>query len=134
MSAFLDKAEAIKTRLEAISALSSVTVLIDNQKEIASDFRKAMAKTKGAAVIIFFDGYETYEDDVAESEVVSNFVVTIWTKPILRDGETPAYDLVSEVHRSLHGWQSEQLCRNKAAVTSGRVIPNQQFLIHQINL
>ena len=135
MSAFLDKSDAIKGRLEAIPALDSVGVLVDHQKDIASEFKKAMAKVKGGVVVIFFDSYQTIEPDVAASQVESEFAVTVWTKPILRRDETPADDIVSDIHKSLHGWEHEEgNCRNKAIVARGRVIPNQQFLIHELRI
>ena len=44
MSAFLEKSNAIKARLEAIPALADVSVLVDHQKDIKSEFKKEMAK------------------------------------------------------------------------------------------
>lgn len=132
MSAFLDKADAIATRLKAVPELASVEVIVDRQKDIAAEFSKAMGKTKGGVIIILFDGYQTWEEEVADSLVVSSFSITVWTKPVLRSSDPPADDLVQSVHTSLHGWQHDEFCRHKAVVRRGRIIPNQRFLIHEL--
>jgi hypothetical protein len=134
MSAFLDKSNAIKARLEAIPTLTDVSVLVDHQKDIKSEFAKAVAKIKGGVVVIFFDNYTTYEEDVADSLVVSEFVLLVWTKPIIREGEAAADDIVSAVHQSIHGWKHDNFCRHKAVVTRGRVIPNPKFLVHELRV
>lgn len=135
MSAFLDMSNLIKDRLAAVPALADVEVIVDHQKDITSEFKKAMAKVKGTAVTIFFDSYTTAEEEVAKSRVVSQFVLLIWTKPIVRPEDTPADDLVSGIHKSLQGWVPEgNSCRDKASVLRGRVVPNKQFLIHELRL
>ena len=134
MSAFLTKAEALRDSIAALPELAGTDVLVDHQKDMVSEFKRAMAKTKGSSVVIFFSGYDTHEEDVAESEVISNYVVTVWTKPVLRQGETPADDMVSAIHKALHGKADPDNCRNRIAVTGGKVIPNTQFLIHELRL
>lgn len=71
------------------------SVLVDHQKDIKSEFKLAMAKIKGGVVVIFFDNYTTAEEGVARSLVESEFVIVVWTKPIIRTGETAADDIVS---------------------------------------
>ena len=134
MSAFLDKANAIRARLEAIPELSSIDVLVDHQKDIRSEFKLAMARIKGGVVVIFFDSYTTLEEGVERSLVESEFILQVWTKPIIRKGETAADDIVSEVHKSLQGWQHDEFCRHKAAVVRGRVVPNPKFLVHELRV
>ena len=134
MSAFLEKSNALKARLGAIPALSSIDVLVDHQKDIKSEFTKAVAKIKGGVVVIFFENYQTLEAEVENSQVESEFVLLVWTKPIIRTGEIPADDIVSEVHKSLHGWKHDEFCRNHAVVVRGRVIPNPKFLIHELRV
>lgn len=135
MSAFLDMSNLIKTNLEGVAALSDVTILVDHQKDIASEFNKAIAKIKGGVVTIFFDSYAPAEEEVANSRVISNFVLLVWTKPILRDGATAADDLVSEIHKALQGWVPEgNSCRDKATIVRGRIVPNTRFLIHELRL
>lgn len=134
MSAFLDKADEIAARLKSVLELESVEIIVDRQKDIAAEFSKAMGKAKGGVIIILFDGYRPNEEDVAESVLVSSYSITIWTKPVLRGGQPPADDLVESVHRALHGWQHDFYCQNNAIVRRGRIIPNQRFLIHELQL
>lgn len=134
MSAFLTKAEEIADRLRAVTELESVEIIVDRQKDIAAEFAKAMGKAKGGVIIIFFDGYRPNEEDVAESLLVSSYSITVWTKPVLRTGQAAADDLVEAVHRSLHGWQHDFYCQNNAIVRSGRIIPDQRFLIHELQI
>lgn len=135
MSAFLDKSNAIKARLESVTALADVDILVDHQKDIRSEFNKAISKIKGGVVTIFFDSYSTDEENVADSRVISDFILLVWTKPIIRDGDLPSDDIVSEIHKSLHGWNSDpESCRNKVIVSRGRVVPNPKFLIHEIRI
>lgn len=132
MSAFLDKADEIKTRLETVEALEGIDILVDRQKDIKGDFAKAIAKKKGAAIIIFFQGYETHEEKVQESHVTSDFVITIWSKPILQKDQVSAGDILSEVHQSLHAWQHSSSCRDLADVSRGRLVPNKSYLIYEV--
>ena len=134
MSTFLDKADQIAAHLQAVPGLPSVEILVDRQKDIPSEFNKAMAKAKGGVVIIFFSGYRPNEEEVAESTLISTFSVTIWTKPVLRGGQATADDLVESVHRALHGWKHDFYCQHNAIVKRGRIIPNDRFLIHELQI
>ena len=134
MSAFLDKADQIADHLKTIPALSSVEILVDRQKDMPSEFAKAMGKAKGGVVIIFFSGYTPNDEEVAESVLISSFSVTIWTKPILRSSQPKADDLVEAVHRALHGWKHDFYCQHNAIVRRGRIVPNDRFLIHELEL
>ncbi|MGD1979768.1 MAG: hypothetical protein PVJ98_10265 [Akkermansiaceae bacterium] len=135
MSVFLDKADQIAARLKVDPGLSSVVVLVDRQKDMAAEFPKAMGKAKGGVVIILFDGYRPDSGDYpqADDALVSNFSITVWTKPVLRRGQPPADDLVEAIHTSLHGWKQED-CRFRAVVRRGRIINNPRFLIHELQL
>lgn len=133
MSAFLDKADAIKARLEAITELSGIDVLVDRQKDLRSEFTRSMAKAKGAAIIIFFSGYDSHEPGVTGSEVTSEYSVWIWSKPVLKDGSITADEILSNVHTSLNGWISDDTaCRNKTEVSQGRLVSNNSFLIYEV--
>ena len=134
MSAFLDKADEIKTLLDGVSALSSVEVIVDKQKDIAAEFAKAIQKAKGGVIIILFDGYEPNDLDVNDSTLISSFSITIWTQPILRGTNPKNTDLVEATHKALHDWQHDAFCQNNAQVLLGRLIPNPKFLIHELTL
>lgn len=134
MSTFLDKADEIADRLRAVTRLESVEIIVDRQKDIAAEFAKAMGKAKGGVIIILFDGYRPNDEDVAESVLISSYSITIWTKPILRGDQAPADDIVEETHRALHGWKHDFYCQHNAIVRSGRIIPDQRFLIHELQL
>lgn len=135
MSAFLDKADEIATRLQAVPELSSVGIIVDRQKDIAAEFTKTMGKVKGGVIIILFEGFQPDSGDYPQSDdpIISSFSVTTWTKPILRRGQPPADDLVEAVHKSLHGWKQDD-CRLRSVVKRGRIINNPRYLIHQIQV
>ena len=135
MSVFLDKADQIAARLQADPGLSSVAVLVDRQKDIASEFKKRIEKVKGGVVIILFDGYRPDSGEFAQSDdvLISSFSITVWAKPVLRKDQPPADDLVEAVHTSLHGWKQDD-CRFRAVVNRGRLINNPRFLIHELQV
>jgi hypothetical protein len=135
MSVFLDKADQIATRLQAVPELSSVGIIVDRQKDIAAEFTKTMGKVNGGVIIILFEGFQPDSGDYPQSDdtLISSFSVTIWTKPILRRGQPPADDLVEAVHTSLHGWKQDE-CRFRSVVKRGRIINNPRYLIHQLQV
>ena len=135
MSSFLDRAEEIKTRLEALDELCEVGVLVFRQKDIRSEFERAIATLKGGAVIIEFTGFTPFEEDVPGSQVVSDFKITLIAKPILHPSATHTTSQILEaIYLSLHGWAPTEYCRAKANVGTVRLIPDERFLIYDTPL
>lgn len=82
-----------------------VEIIVDRQKDLAAEFSKAMGKAKGGVIIILFDGSRASEEGGADSLVVSNFSITIGTKPVLRSNDPPADDVARAGQKRVHGWK-----------------------------
>lgn len=134
MSKFLDKSEAIKARLDELPELVNVDVLVDRRKNVQSDFNTAMAKVKGVAVLIFWDGGKNINEDGKKVRLRSSYIITVITKPVLRGKQLTADNIIQSISKSLHGWETDpKHCRaRRMVVESIRPVANQKFSIHAI--
>lgn len=108
MSAFYDTADAIAARLEADALLAGVSVVVDRQRDIASELRKAIGKQTGHGILIVtWTGGTNYDDQKSEPRIAATFTVTGFFKPVIRSGDTAADDLIEAVCKSLHDWRPE---------------------------
>jgi hypothetical protein len=108
MSKFYSTADAIAARLEADDALAGVAVVVDRQRDLDAELKKAvgMQKGKGLLVVTWIGG--TNFDEMKETPHVSaNFTVTGFFKPVLRANDTPADDIIEAVCKSLHDWKQD---------------------------
>lgn len=130
MSAFLDQAEQLKTLLDAEPSLAGASVIVDRQKDVQSDFSRAMAKVGGAAILILFTGTRNGSKRPTTPDLTSTFEVAVWTKPVLRDGEPTGDELAESVIKSLHNAPSDEHCTRRLRFDSLRLLSNKSFLIY----
>lgn len=133
MSKFLDKSDAIKDRLELLPELDGVDVLVNRRKDVDSDFKTAMARTKGAAVIIFWEGGRNINSKATAIRLEATYIISVIAKPVLRGGESSADLMIQAICKSLNGWnESETHCNRQMRVDSIRPIADPRFSIHAI--
>ena len=134
MSKFLDKSDAIKARLDTLPELANVDVLVDRRKNVDSDFKKAMGKVKGAAVLIFWDGGRNINESGKLVRFRSSYVITVITKPILRGEQLPADTIIQAISKSLHGWGTDpNHCKARSMIVeSVRPVAHPTFSMHAI--
>lgn len=136
MSKFYDTADAIATHLGTIEALDDVPIVVDRQKDIASELRKAVAKQSGCLAVITWTG-SVNDDNAADGPALANtYTVTLFSKPIIRAGETTADDLIEAIAEALHDHRIgvHDHFADRLVVTGIDPIPADELLIYQIKL
>lgn len=108
MSAFYAAADAIAARLGADALLAGVPVVVDRQRDIASELRKAIGKQTGQGILIVtWTGGTNYDEQKSDPRIAATFTVTGFFKPVIRAGYTAADDIIEAVCKSLHDWLPE---------------------------
>lgn len=136
MSKIIDTAEALKAHLETIIAQDELFIVVDKQKDISAEVQKNLAKVKGGAASIEYVSMINTAGVGDDLNMKASYVISLVTKPILRTGNTPTADLLERIVRAVNGWQvdTSRPCSNSALVKSVNLVPNPQFLIHQIKI
>jgi hypothetical protein len=130
-------AEAMAERLNAEIYLQDVVAVVSRQKDLASTLQAKVLKAGGAAIVIQFEGFSNPSaNSPVHPTVTRRYTATIYTKPIMREGETPADDIVEFVASKLHDWEITADTADAAEVrmTGGDVIPDRNYLIYQLDL
>lgn len=132
MSAAMNLATAIQTRLQSLALLSGVDVLIDRQKDIESEVDTAVAKVEGICVTIFYSGGGIEGDTSLVTRPV--FEIRLYTQPILMaDGAAPADDVLEAMLAALHLWHPDARAPHDEKfkiITDPDVIPDRQYLVY----
>lgn len=130
MSAYLSYADAVKSRLESVPELASASVVVQRNLDVKTELDRALAKTKGALIVISWQGAELNERNLTTD---ARYEVEVITKPILRKDEVPTAALVENVITALHKWHGDQHCI--MALTAETVTLNEdpKFLSYSIS-
>lgn len=134
MSKFFDIADQMAAALVASPALSSVSIVVDRQKDLGSEIRKITGKIAGC-IIIAWDG-GNLADQEGPLVFDCRYVTDIWTKPIIRQGQATVDDMLQSVVQTLNGWNPVEgaHCDYDARVSSVEPFQNESYLIHRINI
>lgn len=136
MSAWLDMAEEIKTRLESLVALDGVDVVVDRQLSIDSKVKVAVGKAKGACVSILWARSGLDLADAMASE--PSYTIRGYFKPAIRDGDTAAAkadDVMEAIVGALTGWHpSDRAHANERLQPAGDIdlVPDKSYLIYEV--
>ena len=137
MSKSLQIADAMAARLNAHLTLGNVSTVVDRQKDIASEINKRVLKAGGAVIVILFEGFTNASGAVSgQTSVTRRYTVSIYSKPVLRDGETPADDIVELVAKILHNWDIDETTTQAAeiTVTGCDMLPDRNYLIYTLDV
>lgn len=110
MSPFLTRAEEIAARFRSLAIMGTgadaVTVIVDRQKNILSEITSAVAKkAKGVAVTVLWVGGKAVDGNPLVMDAL--YEVSVYAKPIMREGEEPADELVAALVPAIHQWQAD---------------------------
>lgn len=141
MSVFLDLADAIVARLNADAVISAagVEAMAERQQDLQSKLKAVLDRLNGS-IVVTFGGFDNADPEMQPPRLRSSYTVSIVTKPILRDDETPAHDLLEAALKSLHGWEplsAELRCYDRLEVSTGRLLQDpdlRKYLIHQFQV
>lgn len=138
MSAFYDRADEIAARIETLFGAGEIAVIVDRQKDIASEFNKMIGRMKGGVAIVEWRGAPNVNEDLDELRMTSRFSVTVICKPVIRKahGQKTADDIAETIAGSLHQWNPEagSHCMNEMRVTGIDPFNHAKFLIYVINV
>ena len=134
MSRMLDIADAIKTRLEAVTALAGIDVVVDRQKDIAVLIAKSVGRAKGSCITILWDGFGVPDANTSGPQVTSRYTIRTWSRPVINN-ETPADELVEEISKALHHWIPVGLhAFGEMTVSGGDFVPDAKWLIYEVDV
>lgn len=138
MSKSLDISELIRTRLLTAPVagelptpldITGLDVIVDRQKDILSDVTKAVAKAKGTAIVILFEGFKTDDADAGQPRLTNTYNVCVWSKPVIAGQNLPADDVLESVILRLWQWVPVGAhFHQEATVTNGGLVPDRKFL------
>lgn len=135
-SKWLDLSDAIATRLGDVAALAGVDIIVDRQKDLATEVNKAVAKAKGAAIVILWAGSENEDEAAGGPRLACDYEITVVCRPVIRGEATPADELVEAVCKSLHHWLPEAGgidSYQRMIVRRVGLFPDTRLLVHQID-
>lgn len=138
MSQALDISELIRTRLLTAPVagelptpldITGLEVIVDRQKDILSEVTKAVAKAKGTAIVILYEGFKVDDEDAGQPRLTGTYNVCVWSKPIIAGGNLPADEVLESVILRLWQWIPQgSHCNEEALVTNGGLVPDRKFL------
>lgn len=102
MSKLNDVAEELKTKLEAHAGLAGIPWHVDRQENIEGHVKKAWRKAKNGVVGTIIWAGNTKEPE-ATLRFDAQFVVELWGRSILQDGDNALDDYNEEIVKALDG-------------------------------
>lgn len=129
----LETADLIESRLESVSALDGVEIIVNRQKNLNNVIAQAVAKTAGAAIII--DAVRGEVIERGKLDMTNSYAISLWANPVLRSStSTPASELLISILGALHGWQPAPRTHplRKITITGWQITPDENFLIYTV--
>lgn len=137
MSKSLQIADAMAARLNAHMNLGNVLAVVDRQKDIAAEINKRVLKAGGAVIVILFEGFTNASGAVSgQTSVTRRYTVSVYSKPVLREGELTADDIVEATANILHNWDIDEPTTAAAEiiVTGCDMLPDRNYLIYALDV
>lgn len=101
----LAPADALAARLSSVPKLAGVPVIVDRQKDIDAEIAKAVAKAKGAAIIISLEGWDSAPGDSGSALLPLVHSVSIWATPVMKALSVPQSVALGAMVRAIHAWR-----------------------------
>lgn len=134
MSQFYDTAEAIAAHLATVPALAAVPVVVNRQKELEPELRKALGKQAGCLAVVSWAGAPNEDLTADGPRFKCSYTVHLFSRPILRAGQTPADDLVEAAAAALHDHRLSGSFYDRLLVTGISPEPHDELLIYVLTL
>ena len=140
MSAALDMADLIRTRiltaptggeLATTLNLTGLDVIIDRQVAILSKIDVAVAKAKGTAVVIFWEGFQVPDANTRKPRLAQRYNIRVYSKQIIGGAAYPADDVLESIIQRLWHWVPVGVhAFGEITVENGDMIPDKSYLIY----
>lgn len=136
MSRSLTKADAIAAHLATLPALSGMDISVHREQDLLSQVNTAFEKAAGTGcVIVKWLGGKNPDRKSGQLRLGGRYSVSLWTKPVIADDETPADDLIEAMGGHLHGWVDTRqgVPVMRLEVDDIAIVPaDVGFLVHEI--
>jgi hypothetical protein len=107
MSAPMDRADAMKTMLSAVTALSGVGIFVARQDNVAAEVAASLNRGKGVGIIITWMGGRNPEPDLDELRITGSYIIEVWAKEVIRTGATTIDNVLQAAATAIHGWKPD---------------------------
>lgn len=144
MSAFINNAEAIRTRLitapavgepETAVDLTDIEVIVDRQKDVPNRVALAIGKSQGVVISILFSGFVNAEPNAARPRLGNAYSITVWSRPVLEEGDLPADDVVEAAIVRLWQWVPEHYhVFGECVIRDGGIVPDPKWLKYEFEV
>lgn len=134
MSKFYDTADAIAAHLKTVVSLAKLPIVVDRQKDILSELKSAIAKQSGCLILVTWAGAPNDDQSADGPRFASRYTVTLFSKPVIRHGETAADDIVEAIATALHDYRPNGNFHDRVVVTGIDPVPDEELLIYRVNL
>lgn len=134
MSKFYDTAELIASHLKTVQEIKALPIVVDRQKDIASELRNAIAKQSGCLILVTWTGAANDDQSADGPHFLSRYTVTLFSKPVIRNGETAADDVMEAIATALHDYRPTGNFHDRLVVTGIDPVPDDELLIYRLNL
>lgn len=145
MSKALDIAELIRTRLITAPAVGELetpvdltelpeeSVIVDRQKDINTMTSVAVAKAKGTAIVILWDGQAVADENAKRPRVELSYNISVHSKPVIAAGDFPADDVMESIINRLWHWVPQGRHQQyEVKIRPGGLVPHKSFLIYDL--
>jgi len=136
MSKFYYRADQIAQHLATVEGLADTRIVVDRQMDIVAELRKVVGKQIGNLILVSWTGGQNTDETADGPRIESGFNVTLFSKPVIRQGETAADDIVETIATALHDWRPADVpaFQNRLVVTAIAPVAAGDLLAYQIKL
>lgn len=136
MSKFYDQADAIAASLATVALLRDSRIVVDRQHDILAELNKVIGRQTGNLILISWAGGPNKDESGDGPRIESAFTVTLFSKPVIRRGETPADDIAEAIAHHLHDWRPTAATNYLERLVVTGIYPTDvpDLLAHQIRL
>lgn len=104
MSVFYDRAAELGLVVESALAGDDVAVLVERGRGVSEEFDRAVARVRGAVVLVSWQGASDVDEDIDEPRLGNVFQFVVACHPSLKEGDVRPDDVVEKLCRALNGW------------------------------
>lgn len=144
MSKFFTHAESIRTRLltapvdgeiQPAVDITGLEVIVDRQKDVPNRVAATMAKSQGVVISILWSGFVTLDPLATRPRLGNAYSVTIWSRPVLEEGDLPADDVVEAAVVRLWNWVPTDFhAFGECQVRDGGIVPDIKWLKYEFEV
>lgn len=138
MSTWLDMAESIAARIESLTVVGDIPVIVDRQKSVTTLVASAVGKSKGACVTILWH-MASFDPDADPMVTSPSYTIRVYALPVITDKHIEAVkadDLVEAILPALNDWHPNPNAQYDEHWVAGQVnlLPDKVYLIYEFPL